>query len=161
MPSAQKAFPDAKTCLCPGIERQRPELAFDWFLSDIAPEAWRGSLEQVLVRGTRFMWEVASFHRPSKTLILVDLIENIGDATSNAGWMLKFWWRVVFHMWNTPKPAPKYQLGWEDRRAAKASREKILEWDFERIIIAHGENIDRNAKQVARAAWARPLGWNT
>lgn len=160
VPSAQRAFPEAETHICPGIERKCPELTFDWFLSDTAPEAWAGTLEQCLVRGTRFMWEVAFFHKPSKTLILVDLIENIGDETPGTDWMLKLWWKGVFHMWNTPKPAPEYQLGWKDKKAAKACLERILEWDFERIIIAHGQNIDTNAKQAAREAWSRPLSWS-
>ncbi|MBR9652572.1 hypothetical protein [Thalassovita aquimarina] len=57
------------------------------------------------------------------------------------------------------KRQPDYQLGWNDRKAAKASLQRILDWDFERIIIAHGDNIDSNAKAVARRAWKRPLSW--
>jgi len=34
---------------------------------------------------------------------------------------------------------------------------KILEWDFERIIISHGDLIEENAKEVALHAWQRPL----
>lgn len=40
--SAQAAYPDAETFLCPGIERKRPRLRFDWLLSDRAPAAWDG-----------------------------------------------------------------------------------------------------------------------
>jgi hypothetical protein len=158
--SAQIAFPDAEVWICPGVERKDPDLEFDWILSDRPPSAWENTLDQCLVRGNRFIWEVAFFHKPSKTLILVDLIENIGDHSSGASWKLKFWWKVVFQMWNEPKPAPEYQLGWKDRKAAKASLKRILAWDFERIIIAHGENIDRDAVAVARRAWALPLSWS-
>jgi len=157
VPSAQAAFPDAETWICPGVERKRPEMEFDWILSDHAPDAWAGEIEQVLVRGTRLIWEVAFFHKASKTLILVDLIENIGDATPNTDWQLKFWWKAVFHMWNKPRPAPEYQIGWKDKAAARTSLTRILEWDFIRIIIAHGENIENDAKQTARQAWATPL----
>ncbi|MEM7317947.1 MAG: DUF4336 domain-containing protein [Pseudomonadota bacterium] len=157
IPSAQAAFPDAETWICPGIERKRPDLQFDGFLSDTCPPAWADSFEQCLVRGTRFMWEVAFLHKPSKTLILVDLIENIGDSTPGTDWKLKLWWKGVFHMWNTPKPAPEYQLGWKDRQAARASLRRILDWDFTRIIISHGDNIETDAKAVARTAWQNPL----
>lgn len=157
--AAQAVFPEAQTLICPGVERKQPQLGFTEFLSDTPPEAWTGVMDQVLVRGTRFMWEVVFFHRPSRTLIVTDLIENIGDATPGTDWKLKLWWKGVFHMWNKPRPAPEYQLGWSDKTAAKASIEQILAWDFERIILSHGDLIDSDAKAAARDAWARPLSW--
>lgn len=60
-------------------------------------------------------------------------------------------------MWGTPKPAPEYQLGWKDKNAASRSLKKILNWDFERIIISHGDLIEENAKIVALHALQRPL----
>jgi len=90
-------------------------------------------------------------------LLLVDLIENIGDATPDIGWQMKLWWKLVFRMWNKAKPAPEYQMGWKDKPAARASLEKILAWDFERIIISHGENIESDAKAIALKAWTGPL----
>lgn len=75
--SAQQAFPEAETYICPGIESKCPDLEFDWILADRAPEVWKYDLEQVLVRGNRFIWEVAFFHKSSRTLILVDLGQSI------------------------------------------------------------------------------------
>lgn len=157
VPSAQEAFPDAETYICPGIERKRPELEFDWFLGDRPPEAWAGVLDQVLVRGNKFIWEVPFYHRPTKTLLLVDLIENITDDTPNVNWLLTLWWKAVFRMWNHPKPAPEYQMGWRDKDAARKSLEKILEWDFDKIILAHGDLIENDAKDKALEAWNTPL----
>ena len=104
------------------------------------------------------MVEVAFFHRAAKVLILVDLIENIGDKTPEVDRVLKFWWKVVFRMWNHPKPAPEYQMGWRDKQAAAQSLRRILQWDFRRILLAHGDLIEKNAHEIARAAWAKPLG---
>jgi hypothetical protein len=157
VPSAQATFPDADTYICPGIEIKRPDLDFDWFLGDRPPELWTGKFDQVLVRGNKFIWEVAFFHRPSKTLLLVDLIENFTDQTPNVNWLLTLWWKVVFRMWNHPKPAPEYQMGWNDKLAARKSLQKILQWDFERIILSHGDLIEADAKEMARSAWKRPL----
>jgi hypothetical protein len=155
----QEAFPEAMVWICPGVERKQPDLEFDWFLSDHAPNAWAEELDQVLVRGNRFIWEVVFLDRPSRTLIITDLLENIGEKSGAVGWQLKLWWKAVFHMWDNPKPAPEYQMGWKDRRAAKQSLERILEWDFDRIVLAHGENIESDAKAVLRKAWARPLSF--
>ena len=60
-------------------------------------------------------------------------------------------------MWDNPKPAPEYQLGWKDKEAAYKSLEQILNWNFERIIISHGDLIEENAKEVALRAWRQPL----
>ena len=60
-------------------------------------------------------------------------------------------------MWNNPKAAPEYQMGWGDKKIVKAGLEKILSWDFERIIIAHGNLIETNAKSVLMKAWENVL----
>ena len=116
VPSAQAAFPEAETFICPGLEDKRPDMHFDWLLGDIAPAAWAGQLDQVLVRGNRWIWEVAFFHRQTRTLILVDLIEKFTDATPHVDWKLKLWWKVVFHMWNTRSPRQNINLAGATRR---------------------------------------------
>lgn len=156
--SCRRAFPDAATHICPGIEKKQPGLAFDRQLGDAPDPGWAADLDQVLIHGTRIIREAAFFHRSSRTLILVDLIENYGDGSGRVDRLLRFWWKFVFRMWNRPKPAPEYQLGWKDKAAAGESLEKILAWDFERIIIAHGELIETDARHVARTAWRQVLG---
>ena len=100
------------------------------------------------------MREVAMFHRASRTLILVDLIENFTDATPRIGGALKFWFRYGLRMWNNPRPAPEYRLGWNDRQVAANSLRRILAWDFQQIVLSHGDLINRNAHAVAATAWA-------
>jgi hypothetical protein len=155
--SAQAAFPDARTWICPGVERKQPGLRYDGVLGDAAPAAWAAEIEQVLVQGARIMREVAMYHRASRTLILVDLIENFTDRTPRLSGTLKFWFRLV-RMWNHPRPAPEYRLGWTDRAAAAQSLRRILAWDFKRIVIAHGDLIEADAHAVAAAAWSGVLG---
>ena len=156
--SAQAAFPDAKTWICPGIESKRPDLKYDDILGDLAPADWMGEIDQVLMQGTRIMREVAMYHRASRTLILVDLIENFTDATPNVGGALKFYFKYMLHMWGNPKPAPEYRIGRNDRTSAAESLRRILAWDFQRIILSHGDLIDHDAHEVASEAWSGVLG---
>jgi hypothetical protein len=100
------------------------------------------------------MREVAMFHRASRTLILVDLIENFTDTTSHTGGALKFWIKYVFRMWGNPRPAPEYQMGWNDRQAAAKSLRRILAWDFQQIVLSHGDLIQSDAREVAIIAWS-------
>lgn len=155
--SAQQAFPLAETFICPGIEKKLPELKFDWILGNRPDPRWVEDFDQVLVRGNKYMWEIAFFHKQTKTLILVDLIENFTDKTKAVSWSLKLWWKVVFHMWDKPKPAPEYQLGWKNKNAARNSLKDILQWDFDKIIMAHGDLIEENAKEKALKAWQKLL----
>lgn len=158
IPSCQQAFPSAKTLICPGVERKRPEIGYDKILSDKAEAEYSDEIDQAVIGGNGIINEVAFFHRPSKTLILVDSIENIGDRTPGTNWVLRFWWKYILRMWNVPKPAPEYQMGWKDKDEARRSMERVLGWDFERVIISHGENIVKDAKTVVRQAWCDILG---
>lgn len=155
--AAQRRFPNAQTYICPGIEHKLPDLRFDWILGPRPPLAWSDTIDQVLVRGNRFVCEVAMLHKPSNTLLLVDAIEYYTDQTDDVSWQLKAWWKWVLHMWNKPKPAPEYRFGWKDKIAARTSLEAILEWDFDKIILSHGDNITKDAKENARRAWTPPL----
>ena len=154
----QKKYPDAETFLCPGLERKRPDIKFEWVLGNKPDHRWEDDIDQVLVQGTKHIWEVAFFHKSSRTLILVDLLENIGDDYEHeAGLLLRFWWKGVFRMWNNPKAAPEYQMGWGNREIVKISLNKILSWDARRVIIAHGENIEEYVRETLARAWERVL----
>ena len=154
----QQSYPDAETFICPGLERKRPDIKFEWILGNVPDRRWVDDIDQVLVRGTRFIWETAFFHKPSKTLILTDLLENIGDDYQHhASLLLRFWWKMVFRMWNKPKPAPEYQMGWGDKKLVKKCLDRILTWQAERIIIAHGQLVENNVHEVLSSAWRKVL----
>jgi hypothetical protein len=154
--SCQQAFPDAATYICPGVEKRAKDLAFDFVLGDDAPKLWADELGQIVLEGTRIMREVIFFHRASRTLILVDLIENFTSATPG----INLFSRIVFHalgMWNRPGPAPEYRLAWGDKARVRESMERIIEWDFERVILAHGDIITCDARQIVAQAWRKIL----
>lgn len=153
----QQHYPEAETFICPGLERKRPDIPFDWILGNKPDHRWDDSLEQVVVLGTKLMWEVAFLHKPSKTLILVDLVENIGDDFKHpAGLALRFWW-LVFRMWNRPKPAPEYQTGWGKKAVVKPCLNKIIDWDADRVILAHGDLIEQDVRETLSSAWRAVL----
>ena len=85
-------------------------------------------------------------------------IFNIGDDYQHpAGWLLRFWWKVVLRMWNNPKAAPEYQMGWGNRPLVRQGLETILDWDAQRIILQHGELIDGDVNLVLSRAWEKVL----
>jgi hypothetical protein len=154
----QSHYPNAETYLCPGLERKRPDIPFHWILGNEPDPRWNGEIELVVVQGTKYIWEVPFFHKASGTLILVDLLENIGDSYQHqASWHLMFWWKLVFRMWNNPKAAPEYQIGWGDKKIVRIALKQVLAWKPERIILAHGEIIEKDIEDTLIKAWAKIL----
>lgn len=157
--SCQEAFPGVPTYICPGTDERSRELRFDFVLGDEAPALWAADLAQVALCGTRLMREVAFFHRASRTLLLVDLVENFTPTTPGTN----LWLRVIFRalgMWNRASPAPEYRFGWSDKAAVRACLERVLAWDFERVILSHGDLIMEDARPVVVDAWRSVLGWS-
>jgi hypothetical protein len=84
-------------------------------------------------------------------------VENFTDDTPGTNWALQFWMKWVFRMWNQPQPAPEYQLGWDNRRAVGHCLKRILAWDFQRVLLSHGEPIEKDAQHWVRMAWQLKL----
>lgn len=154
--AAQERFPNAKTAVCPGVEKRQPKLSFDVVLTGDAETPWQDELPFVYIGGARFICEVALFHRHSRTLILTDVIEYIDQHTAGTDWVLRLYWQVL-GMWGRPKPAPEYRMSWKDKEQARSALNRVLEWDFESIILAHGNLVQEGARDVAMRAWASIL----
>ena len=149
--SAQLAFPAARTYCVEGLDQKRRDLHFDELVGDEPPALWAGQMEQVIV-GNRVMREVDFVHRASRTLIAVDLVENFRDETPGTNGLLRAYMRL-FGMWGRPRAAPELRLLTRDRKAARAALERLLTWDFDCAIIAHGELLDRDPHEAIREAW--------
>ena len=48
-------------------------------------------------------------------------------------------------------------MGWGNKKLVKTALDKILSWDAERVILAHGENIEENVNNILVIAWKRVL----
>lgn len=151
--SAQHAFPGARTYAIEGLERKRRDLRFDALVGDQVAAVWAGQMDQVVI-GNAVMREVVFFHRASRTLVATDLVENFRDGTRGTNAVLRACMRLL-GMWGRPRPAPELRLFTRDRRAARLALERLLAWDFDRVIIAHGDLLDGDPKEIIREAW----GW--
>ena len=147
---AARQFPDAELLAAPFASRRQRKLPLHGELADQPPASWHGQLDSLLVRGFRLN-EVVLFQRSSRTLILTDLCFNIRRSSSRVA-------RTFFRangMWQRFGPSRMIRLLVSDRQAFRESVQRILKWDFERIIPSHGEVLERNGKQALRRAWLR------
>lgn len=149
--SAQQAFPRARTFGTADVQRKREDLRFDEIIGDEPASCWRGQMDQVFV-GNRVMREVDFFHRASRTLIAVDLVENFSDQTAGTNRVLRTM-MMLLGMWARPRPAPELRWLTRDRERARQAIERILAWDFERAVIAHGDLLNHAPHEAIREAW--------
>ena len=96
--------------------------------------------------GRVFFSEVVFFHRPSRTLIVADLVENISadSLPSKSGRALA----KLAHIYGRALPSPEFRMCTTDADAARQRLEEIHAWPFERILLAHGDLITDNAHEV-------------
>jgi hypothetical protein len=146
-------YPEARLHPPPGLARKRPELRWQAELGDEPPAPWAGQIDQVVFRGSRFLEELFFLHRASGTLLVCDLIQRF-DAATLSGW--RGWLMRLDGLVGPDGGAPReWRASCLGRRAARASLERALAWNAERLVIAHGVLPEENG----RAALARAFRW--
>ncbi|HEX3457412.1 MAG TPA: hypothetical protein VHR97_05605 [Candidatus Baltobacteraceae bacterium] len=121
-------------------------------LGDTPPQAWKADIGQLLFRGSRVLTEAEFFHRHSRTLIMADFIQNFqpyqGRALRNA--LLRFGGILQ-------GGAPRdLRLSFVGRRHTELGREslfKLLAWDFDKLVPAHGDCVDEDAKSFVERSF--------
>ena len=144
LPSARKAFPEAKLWAPPGLAAKRRDLGFDGALGDAPGPEWAADLRPLVVRGSRLMEEVVFFHPKSRTLLVADLCEHFGPHSPPLTRLVA----RIGRMYDRPRMPPDWQASFRDRAATRASFEGLLAWDFDRVILAHGKLLPSGAKAI-------------
>ena len=145
-----RAYPDARLWVAPGLPEKRPDLVHAGVLGDEAPVEWRGELEQAFFRGRPYENEVAFFHPATRTLILCDLAFNFGPRDA---WPTRVLMSLL-RSYGKLGPSKLDPLLIRDRAAASASLERILAWDFDRVIVAHGDVQESGGYPLIRDGYA-------
>ena len=145
-----RAYPDARLWVAPGLPEKRPDLVHAGVLGDEAPVEWRGELEQAFFRGRPYENEVAFFHPATRTLILCDLAFNFGPRNA---WPTRVLMSLL-RSYGKLGPSKLDPLLIRDRAAARASLDRILAWDFDRVIVAHGDVQESGGYPLMRDGYA-------
>ncbi len=146
-------FPEAKVCAPLALARKHKGLAIAHELGASDPPSWAGALATQKIRGAPLMQETALLHRPSRTLIVADLTFNVVSGKTEGG---SFFWRLVGAR-DRFGPHRLIRLGFRDQHKISQSLEAIMQWDFDRIIMSHGEVIDSGGKDLMAEAFERWL----
>lgn len=146
----QKAYPEAITFTAKGVEERAKQngknFKVDYILEDGKNEFFSDEIDHVVMKGNRFMEEVEFYHKASKSLILTDIFENFEAE--------KISWPFRILAWTGGALSPfggttrdQQLLHFGRKLELKKCVEKLMLWDIEKIILAHGKCITKNAKQ--------------
>jgi Domain of unknown function (DUF4336) len=145
-------FPNAELWGPPRIPRTFKRLPFTGVLEDTVPSRWSEDFDQLVFRGNWFVEEVYFLHKPSGAVIFGDFIQNHrltkGHPFQNMLWKLA---GVAYPNGGVP---PDIRLSFTNRRLARRSLQRLLSWDFDKLILAHGVCVEREAKQFVKRAFS-------
>ncbi|MBB5351576.1 hypothetical protein HNR46_001813 [Haloferula luteola] len=146
------ALPEAEYLAPPGLGKDweappRPLLP--------APLAWEGELEVLPLEGAPGFSEHVFYHHQSRALIVCDLLMNFSPRRP-------IWQRWLLGAFLIPALNPgvsrRLKGAITDPAAFKHSLRRIMDWDFQAILVGHGEPLLQDAKSRAAAAF-RSAGW--
>ena len=132
----------------PGLPGKRPDIAFDSVVEERA-SPFGEDVELMPLRCFPMTNEVVAFHRPSRTLIVSDLVFNFA---ASAPWLTRAaMWCLCGYPGCRTTLLERFGM---DRDLARREIEAIAEWDFDRLIMAHGEVIETGGKSALLEAFA-------
>ncbi len=151
LPEWAGAYPQAQLCAAPGGGRKQPALNVDAIPGEDAPDAWSDVLDHVAIRGNRITTETVFFHRPSRTVLIADLVQQLPPDWFG-GWRARV---ARMDLMTGPEPTVprKFRLAFTDKGAAKVAVEQMLNWPCEQVALAHGPLIWSGGQAVLRRAF--------
>lgn len=109
------------------------------------PTEWQGQLEVLAIAGMPKLNEHVFLHVPSRTLIVADLVFNV---PTTAGAWVRFLLRMASGLKGGPGVSRIFLAEVKDREAFQQSLAKMMQWDFDRVIVGHGDIIERDGKET-------------
>lgn len=110
--------------------------------------SWAAELDQASLTA-RFEREVVFFHRLTRTLICADALLNLSRHPSALT-------RMVAALMGNRAPGKGWpeRIAVRDRALGRQQVDRILRWDIDRIVLAHGELVAHDGRAVVRDAYA-------
>jgi hypothetical protein len=133
-------FPDAVALAAPGLQEKRSELRFDGTLTNDFTPDWGSDLRHECLGGAPKWNEVLLYHLPSQTLVVTDLFFYLDKAT---GLLALYGWLSGCR--SKPKPTLAAKMLIKNKHAFSESIHRVLDWKPERLVLAHGSCVPREA----------------
>ncbi|MCB9664511.1 MAG: DUF4336 domain-containing protein [Alphaproteobacteria bacterium] len=148
--AAQARWPQARLWGSPALPAKRPDLRFDAILED-ADGAFQGVFDVTVLRGIPRLQEAVLFHRPSRSLLVCDLVIHVTEERHPL--TVPLW--CALGVWRRVGSPRAWRLWTKDRAALRTSVDRVLGWEVDRIVVAHGTIVE----EEARARLAVAMSW--
>jgi hypothetical protein len=148
-----QAFPEARLHGPRGLSKKRPDLKLDRAFGGVREPAFSDVVGEHFIEGFRLS-ESVLVHRPSGTLVVTDLVHNVGKP--EGVWPRLYTRAMGFY----DRVALSRMLRWlafSDRALARKSIDALFDEKFDRLVVGHGAPLESGAKDVLRGAleWLR------
>lgn len=153
--AATKRWPNARVLGAPGLEKKAPVkgVSFERLPHDGVVDALGEDLVVRRIDGVPYMTEHVFLHRPTGSLVVTDLVFNVHRCSS---WGMRFYLRCM-GAWEKTAQSAVWRMLTKDKSAAAESARAVLAWDFERIVVAHGDVVTENAHATLAGALGKML----
>ncbi|WP_394389806.1 DUF4336 domain-containing protein [Shewanella woodyi] len=145
----QTAYPEAELYVSGGIPK-KVKLDNYMVLEKHFENIWCDDFEREFMPNVELFNESVFFHKPSRSLIVTDLIQNHSDEIPSgfAGVMTRCVFRPLGFKGACVAPPLKLGFTIKDKLAFSVFIKNIQQWDFDKIIVTHGDVITDDAKGV-------------
>lgn len=154
IPDWHSAFPQAEVYLAPRI-REQSAGRIDFSAQPLDRERgypWDGEITTLPITGN-FMTEIVFFHHRTRTLILTDFIENF-EPRKTGSWLMRWLTRIGgVRDPNGGMPRDMRVSFRQHKPALRAAIERMIAWNPERVILAHGRWYTRAGAYELRRAF--------
>ncbi len=144
-------YPSARVWASPGFSKRHPDIAVDALLTNETEAPWSSEIDHCVMDGHAVLDEVTFLHKPSRTLIITDLIQK--HESAGESWLWRGVKRMAGILGEGGGVPLDVKLSVRDKAALRRSIETVLAWDFDNLIIAHGHCLQGGAKESVRRAF--------
>jgi hypothetical protein len=145
------AFPSARLHAPAGLAKKRPDLRIDRVHGASPEPAFDGFVDELPIEGFR-LEECALVYRPARTLLVADLVHNIGRPSH--AWT-RLYTRAMGFYDRVALSRMIRAAAFSDRAAARRSVDRVLAHPFDRLVVGHGAPLVEGAPDALAAAY----GW--
>ena len=146
-----EAFPSARFVAVPGMREQHSELPFTNGLDDL--REWDDALEALPLEGIPRLNETAFLHRASRSLIVADLLFNFTGYEKRLDGATKLTLKLA-GTYGRVGVSRLFRMFIKDSTAFRRSLDRILQCDFDRVVVGHGDVVETDGRSAFERAWS-------
>ncbi|MGE0616450.1 MAG: DUF4336 domain-containing protein [Bacteriovoracia bacterium] len=145
-------YPTANVLVSPAaVKAIQGRCRVDGLLPTDWPARAKEEVECLSVQGTRLLEETVFFHRASKSLVTTDLVFNLQFEMRGLGKIFGKWNRIYKRF----GPSNIFRLVFtKDPEMVQESVNRILRWDFDRVIMNHGQILEKGGREALQRGFA-------